>query len=110
MSGLSTIGSISFGIALVAGRKRVPNPATGKTALRTGLCIKSPISFGRELLPHCPPAGKPASPQVTDISPKIPIRTSEARLASPEADGFGFERTRWRGNLGSIGEREDGEQ
>src|SRR5271169_5528948 len=41
MSGLSTIGSISFGIALVAGRKRVPNPATGKTALRTGLCIKS---------------------------------------------------------------------
>src|SRR5271169_6777399 len=35
MSGLSTIGSISFGIALVAGRKRVPSPATGKTALRT---------------------------------------------------------------------------
>src|SRR5215472_2607880 len=40
MSGLSTIGSISLGIALVAGRKRVPNPATGKTALRTGLCMK----------------------------------------------------------------------
>ena len=36
ISGLSTIGSISFGIALVAGRKRVPSPATGKTALRTG--------------------------------------------------------------------------
>ena len=34
MSGLSTIGSISFGEALVAGRKRVPRPATGKTALR----------------------------------------------------------------------------
>ncbi len=32
--GLSTIGSNSFGIALVAGRKRVPKPATGKTALR----------------------------------------------------------------------------
>ena len=28
--GLSTTGSISFGIALVAGRKRVPMPATGK--------------------------------------------------------------------------------
>src|SRR3954449_3329030 len=28
------IVSISFGIALVAGRKRVPRPATGKTALR----------------------------------------------------------------------------
>jgi hypothetical protein len=34
MSGLSTRGSISFGCALVAGRKRVPSPAAGKTALR----------------------------------------------------------------------------
>jgi hypothetical protein len=34
MSGLSTTGSISFGCALVAGRKRVPKPATGNTALR----------------------------------------------------------------------------
>src|SRR6185436_14381026 len=32
MSGLSTIGSISFGLALVTGRKRLPRPATGKTA------------------------------------------------------------------------------
>ena len=29
------MGSISFGEALVAGKKRVPKPATGKTALRT---------------------------------------------------------------------------
>ena len=35
MIGLSTSGSISFGCALVAGRKRVPHPAAGKTALRT---------------------------------------------------------------------------
>src|ERR1022692_4847856 len=35
MIGLSTMGSISFGCALVAGRKRVPSPAAGKTALRT---------------------------------------------------------------------------
>src|ERR1700733_4369716 len=34
MSGLSTRQSISFGMALVAGRKRVPSPAAGKTALR----------------------------------------------------------------------------
>src|SRR5687767_14906549 len=34
MIGLSTSGSISFGWALVAGRKRVPRPAAGKTALR----------------------------------------------------------------------------
>ena len=33
ISGLSTIGSISFGLALVTGRKRLPSPATGKTAL-----------------------------------------------------------------------------
>src|SRR6478672_5747332 len=33
MSGLSTMGSISLGLALVAGRKRVPSPATGNTAL-----------------------------------------------------------------------------
>src|SRR5882762_5753192 len=35
MIGLSTSGSISFGCALVAGRKRVPSPAAGRTALRT---------------------------------------------------------------------------
>src|SRR6185436_2922355 len=32
ISGLSTIGSISFGLAFVAGRNRVPSPATGNTA------------------------------------------------------------------------------
>src|SRR5687768_5245139 len=37
MSGLSTIGSISLGLALVAGRNRVPRPATGKTATSTRL-------------------------------------------------------------------------
>jgi glycopeptide antibiotics resistance protein len=35
MAGASTTGSISFGIALVAGKKRVPKPAAGITALRT---------------------------------------------------------------------------
>src|SRR6476659_3973417 len=38
MSGLSTTGSISLGEALVAGRNRVPIPATGKTAFVT-FCI-----------------------------------------------------------------------
>ena len=32
--GMSTIGRSSFGTALVAGRKRVPSPAAGITALR----------------------------------------------------------------------------
>ena len=35
IAGLSTTGSISFGVALVAGRNRVPSPAAGMTALRT---------------------------------------------------------------------------
>src|SRR5947207_12385867 len=35
MIGRSTSGIISLGIALEAGRKRVPNPAAGRTALRT---------------------------------------------------------------------------
>src|SRR5258705_8796033 len=33
MSGLSTTGNISLGLALVAGKNRVPSPATGNTAL-----------------------------------------------------------------------------
>src|SRR5258708_9648422 len=43
LRGLSTTGNISLGIALVAGRNRVPMPATGKTALRTLFaCILDP--------------------------------------------------------------------
>jgi hypothetical protein len=38
ISGLSTMGNISFGLALVAGRKRVPRPATGKTAAVIFFC------------------------------------------------------------------------
>jgi hypothetical protein len=32
MAGLSTTGSISFGMAFVAGKNRVPSPAAGITA------------------------------------------------------------------------------
>src|SRR5690625_2222558 len=39
IKGLSTTGSISLGMALVAGKKRVPIPATGKTALRIGFIV-----------------------------------------------------------------------
>src|SRR5438309_6097007 len=46
MSGLSTSGSISFGDALVAGKKRVPRPAAGKTALRTLWGISWILDFG----------------------------------------------------------------
>src|SRR3970040_1949076 len=40
MSGRPTTVSISFGMALVAARKRVPSPATGNTALRTRAAIQ----------------------------------------------------------------------
>ena len=36
IAGLSTTGSISLGIAFVAGRNRVPRPAAGMTAFRGG--------------------------------------------------------------------------
>src|SRR5262249_44983518 len=50
INGLSTIGSISFGLALVAGRKRVPSPATGNTAfviLRIHRLLLLCVSLGR---------------------------------------------------------------
>jgi hypothetical protein len=45
---LSTIGNISLGCALVAGRKRLPRPATGKTAF----VIFGMIYFSRSYLEH----------------------------------------------------------
>src|SRR5215831_14756677 len=45
MTGRSTTVSISLGTALVAGRKRVPRPATGKTALRTRLVILAMVKI-----------------------------------------------------------------
>jgi hypothetical protein len=43
MVGTSTMGSISLGTALVAGKKRVPSPAAGTTTLRNGCFIAQQI-------------------------------------------------------------------
>ncbi|MEC8204921.1 MAG: hypothetical protein VX075_15685, partial [Pseudomonadota bacterium] len=40
----------SFGIALVAGKNRVPRPPTGKIALRTGEDMNEPIEYFRSSL------------------------------------------------------------
>src|SRR5687767_14530183 len=50
MSGLSTIGSISFGLALVTGRKRLPSPATGNTAFLSFLCMSEILQQIEEFL------------------------------------------------------------
>src|SRR6185369_8225918 len=50
MIGLSTSGSISLGWALVAGRKRVPSPAAGNTALRMTLLKGCPPSVEGEIV------------------------------------------------------------
>ena len=44
MAGLSTTGSISLGVALVAGRNLVPRPAAGITALVTSLVVAAVFS------------------------------------------------------------------
>jgi len=46
-SGRSTSGRISFGTDLVAGRNRVPKPATGSTALVTFVVVN--LTLPREL-------------------------------------------------------------
>src|SRR5215472_948029 len=48
IKGLSTMVSISLGIALVAGRTRVPRPATGKTALRIFIGIGTVLRGDKE--------------------------------------------------------------
>src|SRR3954467_8877914 len=50
MSGLSTIGSISFGLALVTGRKRLPRPATGKTAFLSFAAMSEILQHIEKLL------------------------------------------------------------
>src|ERR1043165_6900593 len=54
MLGVSTSGSISFGTAFVAGRNRVPSPATGSTALRTLFVVMFGLPFYARLYPTPP--------------------------------------------------------
>jgi hypothetical protein len=61
--GRSTSGRISFGTDLVAGRNRVPNPATGRTALVT-LIVMLPLSIRLS----CATPVVPAAFQSDDVS------------------------------------------
>src|SRR3954469_12608113 len=62
MAGLSTTGSISLGVALVAGRNRVPRPAAGMTAFVTRWLMTATLTrlCGDRVRCHAPaitPAG-----------------------------------------------------
>src|SRR6185295_10012562 len=93
MIGLSTSGSISLGCALVAGRKRVPQPAAGKTALRTRIEPRKGVregGLGRPSLALGPiPAGRrPLSPASGGRCHRHPFGRREAldEVADGEAE------------------------
>src|SRR5215216_7695714 len=79
INGRSTTVSISLGIALVAGRKRVPNPATGKTALRTrcGMLHRPPDTASPAKLGRWP-AGPEGSWATTILPPMTPPPATRA--------------------------------
>src|SRR4029453_17273109 len=69
--GLSTRGSISLGCALVAGRKRVPSPAAGITALRTFTMAIPPISLIRRRFYSPPGRSSPAGRTTGASGPRL---------------------------------------
>src|ERR1044072_3710938 len=79
ISGRSTTGSISLGIALVAGRKRVPSPPTGNTALRSGLIVI------RSLLGMRADTGRDGMVQCSDLAAR-PVDKALCAVDSAGAD------------------------
>lgn len=75
IAGLSTIGSISFGIDLEAGRTRVPRPAAGMIALVT--FIRFPPLNDRVM-----PVKKQFSITAFNINPPIPDSVTKAGFCS----------------------------
>src|SRR6187397_3620098 len=87
MIGLSTRGSISFGCALVAGRKRVPQPAAGKTALRTRIELRGLRMWirggrGRPVY-HRPPSGPVRRPGRARSAARAVVFRGEQRRLRP---------------------------
>src|ERR1700752_4482763 len=107
ISGLSTTGSISLGLALVAGRKRVPRPATGNTAVRiAGLeTVIEVLSLcrGRGLMCSLPPVedrrpeAVPGAPFPTILGPAHPVEAAaHARTGPADSCQQRTERSRLR--------------
>src|SRR6218665_88930 len=87
ISGLSTTGSISLGDALVAGKKRVPRPATGNTALRMVLATVMAVTSGRVGPWHV--VFSPGAPGDRSIGPALPRRRPAAGAPGPARRGGG---------------------
>src|SRR5712691_5405139 len=86
MTGLSTMGSISFGTALEAGRNRVPRPAAGITALRTRVT-------NDQLLFHS--IATPRQPAQAGSRPATPaLRLADVPANAPHALPWWRDRTR----------------
>src|SRR5450759_4070625 len=72
IAGLSTIGSISLGVAFVAGRNRVPRPAAGTTALVTGpvsgMFVTLAGAAGRPARGPANPGGRVMDPEELDAT------------------------------------------
>src|SRR5439155_11774165 len=79
-TGLSTMGSISLGTAFEAGRKRVPSPAAGITALRTRVTDEQLLFGSRSAHPQYPRTH--LHPRKPD--PILAGATATAPLAPPE--------------------------
>src|SRR5438552_1564048 len=100
ITGLSTRGNISFGWALVAGRKRVPHPAAGKTAFRTRMKPR-PLRGVRSAEDTIGPRlGRPARRrnQVRDPGADAPRLVEVGQVGRPTD-----QRTPWVGS--DLGER-----
>src|SRR5262245_61224431 len=106
MIGLSTRGSISLGWALVAGRKRVPRPAAGNTALRVFFVVamralSAMLSQGLRRTGDGPRAmlRDRAGLEVRGREPRARALDARAARGEPRADR-GLARARVSGPLG----------
>src|SRR6476619_3310028 len=97
ISGRSTTVSISLGMALVAGRKRVPSPATGNTALRTRAAMRS-LSLTLSAVWRGP--ARSASPRKAR-SNLFPIASGQLQRPVFEKVADGCSRHGWAGFIGS---------
>src|ERR687891_2198658 len=97
MTGLSTSTSFFFGCALVAGRRRVPSPAAGNTALRivpvmSAILSQEPLIYDRARHARSGPAprqprSRPRGSAESRTRSHVGARGARrARIATPAAD------------------------